>query len=150
MKICIEGMKILCPHSNQTVSYCPALVSHGQIAIFAQGQSYRHLPCTKIPVYRATWKWNWEWLTVWVTVWHNTFRPSIKTIRLVEMVIKTSITTMVIYDWSVGVKYRSSLWHRNVLVSCSISQIQSRQTHTHRYIQYNRATIDDMCWTVLE
>ena len=34
--------------------------------------------------------------------------------------------TMVIHGWSVGVN-----------VSCSISQIQSWQTHAHRYVHYD-------------
>ena len=36
--------------------------------------------------------------------------------------------------WS---EYWSSPWCSNVLVSHSISQIQSRQTHTHRCVQYD-------------
>ena len=32
---------------------------------------------------------------------------------------------------------RSSRWCENVLVSCSISQIQSRQTYIHRFVHYD-------------
>ena len=52
-------------------------------------------------------------------------------------------TKLMLYNCIKVVRLKPDRGYRPV-ISHSISHIQNRETHTHRYVQYNRAKIDDM------
>ena len=89
-KICIEGLKGLCPH------HFPTLVSHGQISRYFCIWGVIAFPERKQRSGHVRLK--LVWLTAWLAVWVQYFQAFITDFHLLGVLMQILITMMVIYD----------------------------------------------------